>query len=276
METLENQYLKTSSRFNKDNNLIIQAFIKFYGEHHKGYLLKRLSNSRIIWYKEKKDDENEDIHNHIISSISVEEINELLKKRSKKAFLQSAYIDEFDLLVLPLSYDLTHIIHESNHKVGSHILCYEPLIQINGISYSKETNNGVIEYDDILNEAINHKMTLEILSELDSLGIEVKRTSSWQEHLFPLINLFYETFKDLLKETFILGDLNGFVKSLGEDNYSYFSQMIYLKGFKIRRILKKGDKPEVSQKDIDMIEEIVCKMKSHYEMLNYNEIKKCK
>ena len=167
-----------------------------------------------------------------------------------------------------------HIIHESNHKVGSHVLSYEPLVQINGISYSKETNNGVIEYDEFLSEAINHKMTLEILSELNGLGIEVKRTPSWQENLFPLINLFYETFKDLLKETFISGDLNGFVKLLGEDNYSYFSQMIYLKGFKIRRQLRKGDKPEISQEDIDLIEGIVHKMKSHYELLSDNEIRK--
>ena len=274
MKMLHDQYIKINSKFNSDNSLIIQSFISFYGEQHKEYILKKLSNSRIIWYDDKELDETEDVHNHIISSIPVEEINELLKKRSKKAFLQSAYIDELDLLVLPLSYDLTHIIHESNHKVGSHVLSYEPLVQINGISYSKETNNGVIEHDEFLSEAINHKMTLEILSELNDLGIEVKRTPSWQENLFPLINLFYETFKDLLKETFISGDLNGFVKLLGEDNYSYFSQMIYLKGFKIRRQLRKGDKPEISQEDIDLIEGIVHKMKSHYELLSDNEIRK--
>lgn len=274
MEMLHDQYIKINSKFNSDNSLIIQSFISFYGEQHKEYILKKLSNSRIIWYDGKELDETEDVHNHIISSIPVEEINELLKKRSKKAFLQSAYIDELDLLVLPLSYDLTHIIHESNHKVGSHVLSYEPLVQINGISYSKETNNGVIEHDEFLSEAINHKMTLEILSELNGLGIEVKRTPSWQENLFPLIYLFYETFKDLLKETFISGDLNGFVKLLGEDNYSYFSQMIYLKGFKIRRQLRKGDKPKISQEDIDLIEGIVHKMKSHYELLSDNEIRK--
>lgn len=274
METLHDQYIRINSKFNNDNGLIIQAFINFYGEQYSEYILKRLSNSRIIWYDDKKLDETEDIHNHIISLIPVEEINELLRKRSKKVFLQSAYIDELDLLVLPLSYDLTHIIHESNHKVGSHVLSYEPLVQINGISYSKEMNNGVIEYDEFLGEAINHKMTLEILSELDDLGIEVKKTPSWQEHLFPLINLFYETFKDLLKETFVSGDLNGFVKSLGEDNYIYFSQMIYLKGFKIIRQLKKGDKPEISQEDIELIEGTVHKMKSHYGLLSDNEIRK--
>lgn len=276
METLHDQYIRINSKFNNDNGLIIQAFINFYGEQYSEYILKRLSNSRIIWYDDKELDEAEDIHNHIISLIPVEEINELLKKRSKKAFLQSAYIDELDLLVLPLSYDLTHIIHECNHKVGSHVLSYEPLVQINGISYSKEMNNGVIEYDEFLGEAINHKMTLEILSELDDLGIEVKKTPSWQEHLFPLINLFYETFKDLLKETFVSGDLNGFVKSLGKDNYICFSQMIYLKGFKIIRQLRKGDKPEISQEDIGLIEGIVHKMKSHYGLLSDNEIGKSK
>jgi len=181
-----------------------------------------------------------------------------------------------DLLVLPLSYDLTHIIHECNHKVGSHILSYEPLMQINGISYSQEINNVVVEHDEFLSEAINQKMTLEILAELDNLGIKVKITPSWQEHLFPLINLFYETFKNLLKETFVSGDLSSFIKYVGEDNYSYFSQMIYLKGFKIRRHLRKGANPEISQEDIDMIEKIVRKMKSHYDILSDNENKKSK
>ena len=201
-------------------------------------------------------------------------MKELLSKRSKSAFLKSAYIDELDLLVLPLSYDLTHIIHEFNHRVSSHILSYKPLILTDGISYIQERNVGLMIYDEFLNEAINQNMTLDILDELNNLGIKTKVTSSWQEHLFPLVNLFYDTFKDLLKETFISGDLSGFVSLVGEDNYNDFSQIIYLKGNKIRRQLRNGNIPEISQESIDVAEDIVHKMQLHYEAMNNNERKK--
>lgn len=272
MESLHNKFEKTALRFNNDNKLIMQAFINFYGDQHKDYILKKLNESRIIWYD--KTNKETEVRNHIISSLPEEIINDCLKKRSEKAFLQSAYIDELDLLILPLSYDFTHIVHESNHKVGSHIISSQPLVQINGLAYTVEKDNGVIEYDEFLSEAINQKMTLDILDELENLGIVTRKTSSWQSYLFPFINLFYDTFKDLLKETFISGNLNNFIKLLGEDSYNDFSQLIYLKGFKVRRTLAKGDKPEISQEDISVIEDLVTEMKLHYDELKVKEARR--
>lgn len=272
MESLHNEFERTTLRFNNDNKLIMQAFINFYGGQHKDYVIKKLSEPQIIWYDEAN--EKNEIKNHIISSLPEEVINECLKKRSEKVFLQSAYIDELDLLILPLSYDLIHIVHEINHKVSSHVISRQPLEQINGISYTIEKGNRVLEYDEFLNESINQRMTLDILDELENLGITTKITSSWQSYLFPFIDLFYDTFKELLKETFISGDLNNFIKLVGEDNYNHFSQLIYLKGFKIRRKLGKGVKPEISQEDVNMIEKIVNEMKFHYDELKVKEVKK--
>lgn len=80
----------------------------------------------------------------------------------------------------------------------------EPLKIISGICLSFEENGD-------LNEAINQKMTLEILEELKKLGLEVSYTPSWQENMFPIINLFYETFKDKLKNVYITGNILSFI-----------------------------------------------------------------
>ena len=112
MHKLEQLYNETAKRFNNDLNIIIQAFINFYGVENSEYIINKISNSRIIWYDDSNRDD--DIQNQIISSINGDELTEILKKRKKEAFLQSAYIDEIDVLILPLNYDLTHIIHEIN------------------------------------------------------------------------------------------------------------------------------------------------------------------
>lgn len=276
MENLNDKLKKVMIKYESDFNLITMAFINFFGLQHREYILRKLNNSRIVWFDDTVDRENSDISDCIISSIHKEEIDEILSKRNKNAFLQSAYIDEFDLLVLPLSYDLTQIIHENNHKIGSHIISRKPLIFINGLSYAEVGSLGAIIYDEYLMEVINQKMTLDIIDELNQLGLEVRKTSSWQEHLFPLINLFYETFKDLLKETHISGDLSTFKKTLGEDNYNYFSQMIHLKGFKLIRDLNRGREPSISQEVIDEVEEIVIKMKNNYDNVNSQNGSKCK
>ena len=272
METIHNQFIKINDKLKNDIAIIIEAFINFYGEKNQEYIVNKLKNSKIIWYSDDKNIDVDDIHNYIISSISKEELEELLKKRSKIAFLQSAYIDELDVLVLPLSYDLNHIIHEMNHKIGSHILSKEPLIQISGLSYSIERAGMVLDMDYYFNEIINEKMTLEILAEMDLLGIKVSKTSSWQENLFPLIELFYEYFKDILKETFISGNLVKLVNLLGKENYEELSQFILLKRMKITKALKKGETPEILPTDIEKAENIVKRMKVNYENITQVQI----
>lgn len=262
MEILQNEFTSTTLKFNQDIESIIQAFINFYGDQHKEYILDVFNNPRIIWYSNK---ENKNIHDAIISSIPIDELNNLLKKRNETAFTQSSYIDELNILVLPLSYDLTHIIHEFNHKVASHIVSFKPLFQINGLSISKEENNGVIIYNEFLNEAINQKITLDILNELNNIGVQVEKTPSWQENIFPLINLFYETFKDLLKETYTSGNISNFINLVGEDKYNYFCEIIYLKSHKAMRNLRRYNNPNISNEDIEIIEEIVNEMKEHYD-----------
>ena len=265
MHKLEQLYNETAKRFNNDLNIIIQAFINFYGVENSEYIINKIRNSRIIWYDDSNRDD--DIQNQIISSINGDELTEILKKRKKEAFLQSAYIDEIDVLILPLNYDLTHIIHEINHKIGSHIISIEPLIQISGISYSVE-KNGIVEHDNDLNEAINQKMTLEILEELNKLGLKINITASWQEQLFPIIDTFYATFKEQLKNLNISGDLVAFKEKLGKEYFDKFSQLVFMCSFRARRSISKGEEVNYSIDRINTINDLVSNMKIHSETLS--------
>ena len=260
MNRLEQLYNETTKKINNDMNTIIQAFINFYGIENSEYIINKIKNSRIIWYDDSN--KNDDIKNQIISSIDNNELKEILKKRKKEVFLQSAYIDELDVLVLPLNYDLTHIIHEINHKISSHIISLKPLIQISGISYSVE-KNGIIEYDVDLNESINQKMTLEILQELKKSGLKFEIKPSWQEQLFPVIDIFYETFKEHLKKLNISGDLTGFKEKLGKEYFSRFSQSVFMCGFRAKRCISKGEKVEYSIERMNAINDLVSNMKIH-------------
>lgn len=272
MQRLENLYKEANEKLNNDMNKILQAFIKFYGVENSEYIINKIKDSRIIWYDDS-DIISDNIYDCIISSISRDELDEILQKRKKEVFLQSAYIDEFDILVLPLSFDLVKIIHEINHKIGSHIISKEPLVQISGISYSIGKNE-VVEYDSDLNEAINQKMTLEILEELKNMGLKIDITPSWQEYLFPLIDLFYNTFKNELKEVNITGDLIKLKQLLGEEYYNQFSQLIFMSGFRTRRNVLKEGKVNFSTNKINTINDLVSDMKEHYDNLSQNNYKK--
>ena len=272
MQRLENLYKEANEKLNNDMNKILQAFIKFYGVENSEYIINKIKDSRIIWYDDS-DIISDNIYDCIISSISRDELDEILQKRKKEVFLQSAYIDEFDILVLPLSFDLVKIIHEINHKIGSHVISKEPLVQISGISYSIGKNE-VVEYDSDLNEAINQKMTLEILEELKNMGLKIDITPSWQEYLFPLIDLFYNTFKNELKEVNITGDLIKLKQLLGEEYYNQFSQLIFMSGFRTRRNVLKEGKVNFSTNKINTINDLVSDMKEHYDNLSQNNYKK--
>ena len=264
MLTLQEKFIHTNERLNNELNYIIQAFINFYGEDYKDYISNELNNLKIIWY----DDTQQNIEvfrNSIISSLPENVINEYLKRYNKKCFSQSAYINEIDVLVLPLSYDMTHIIHEINHKLSTHILALKPMKMISGLCISIEKNGRVIIENNDFNEALNQKMTLEILNELKKLGLNINYTSSWQENLFPLINMFYELFKDCIKQVYITGDIFSLIKNVGNENYVEYSQLMFLKCFKLRRMIIKDQKPNLSEDEIKKLENIVNNMKQYYD-----------
>ena len=256
---LKNKYKFCSEKLSKELDVIIQAFINTYGTEYSGFIINRFKQLKIIWY----DDEIQNfsnINDIIETSLPKEIIDEYLKKYKEKCFSQSAFVDELDVLVLPLSYNITHIIHEMNHMISSHVLSKNPLRIISGLSTTTEQNNGVVSNDNDLNEIINQKITIDILEELEKLGISLKVSSSWQERLFPLVDLFYKTLKDEIKKIYVTGDLLSFIRNIGEQNYIEFTQIMFLKCFKARRKISKGETKIVSNDDIKQVEALVFMM----------------
>lgn len=165
-------------KFEDDKNFFILAFINFYGEINAEYITTKINNANIIWYDSNKIEEKDDILSHIVTNLPKEKLEYFLSQREQSAFLQSAYIDELNLLVLPQNYDISHIIHEINHMIGSHILSLSPYRVINGISYSVEKSGGVVSENDSMNEVINQIMTYDIVNALKKISMHIVYTPS--------------------------------------------------------------------------------------------------
>lgn len=252
-------------KFESDKNLILQAFINFYGRDFSSYIEEQISNPKCVWYDSLPLQKEEDINCHIVTNLSKEQLSECLEKRNQDIFLQSAYIDEFDILVFPQDYDITKIVHEINHKISSHIFSLNPYMVLGGISYSYQKGIGIMVENEFLDEVINHRMTLEILNELVKLGYNVTITPSWQENAFPLVDPFYVQFKNLLKTLYISGNLDEFVNSVGKESFNEYSQFIYITIFKMRNALRRGEKIEIPLDVLQKSNELVSIMKNNYD-----------
>lgn len=237
---------------------LIMAFVNFYGKENKQYIEKRFNDCKVILYDGMPLQENDNIRNHIKTNISEEQLNVIFNARKDKVFLRSAYIEEFDLLVLPQNFNMTHWIHECNHMLSSRIMSMHPLKSLSGISETIEIDGFVQVFDEFLNETINQLMTIEII---ESLGEDPE--PSWQQEMFPIINDFYSVFKEELKKLYILGNLDEFKNNVGKYYFTQFSQAVFRCGFKIRRSLVKGQKIQILGDEITHIQRMVQIMKNN-------------
>lgn len=235
-----NEFVKTDD--------IIRAFTVVYGNENYNYINNCFSNMRIAWF---------DKNNHILENITNTEFEELKLKKSEEVFHQSCYVDEFDLLILPLNVDITQIIHEMNHKLGSHLICCNPLHLINGLCISKEDGFGVKEENYNLSEVVNQKITEEVIEELINMGYKITITDSWQSKLYPIISPFYETYSESIKKCWISGRIEDFKEGFGIDKYKNFSNYLYLKLFKLIRQMKRNEPICISTEIIDEVGKIV-------------------
>ena len=70
MNSLQEKFMSANSRLNNELNYIIQAFINFYGEKHRDYIVNILRDFKIIWYDDMEFQEGEGIRNFIVTSLS--------------------------------------------------------------------------------------------------------------------------------------------------------------------------------------------------------------
>lgn len=248
---------KIIDKFENDKDIFISSFINFYGESNSEYIIDKIKSANIIWYDSTSLNEGEDLLSHIITELPKDKLEYFLSTRKSEAFTQSAYIDELNLLVWPQSYDISHIVHEMNHMIGSHIISLSPYVVINGVSYGMEKHDGVVLENDAMNEVINQLMTFDIINELKKLGMSIIYTPSWQDNAFPLLMPFYNRFKESLKELYISGNYTKFLNQFDEEKYQNFSQFIFMKLFKIKRELHRNEQITITQEKIEMVESMI-------------------
>ena len=97
------KYKICSKQLSSDLDVIIQAFINTYGTEYSDFIINRFKELKIIWYDDEIQNYS-DINDIIETDLPKKIIDEYLKKYKEKCFSQSAFIDELDVLVLPLSY----------------------------------------------------------------------------------------------------------------------------------------------------------------------------
>ena len=61
---------------------------------------------------------------------------------------------------------------------------------------------------------------------------------------------------------YISGDILSFIKIIGIENYSKFSQKMFIKCFKLRRRLIKGESSSITEDDVKEIESLVASMQN--------------
>lgn len=249
--------MKVIDKFENDKSIFINAFINFYGKRNSVYIIDKVNNADIIWHDSISLKEGEDLLSHIVTDLPKDKLEYFLSKRKSEAFTQSAYIDELNLLVLPQNYDISHIIHEINHMIGSHTISLVPYVVINGVSYSIEKGDVVVSENDEMNEVINQLMTLDIIDELKKLGMKVTYTPSWQDNAFPLLMPFYNRFKDSLKKLYISGNYIEFISQFDKEKFQEFSQYIFMKLFNIKRKLHKKEQITITREEIETVESMI-------------------
>lgn len=248
---------KIIDKFEIDKYIFISSFINFYGGNNSEYIIDKIKNANIIWHDSADLNEGEDLLSHIVTELPKDKLEYFLSTRKSEAFTQSAYIDELNLLVLPQNYDISHIVHEMNHMIGSHIISLSPYVVINGISYGMEKGDGVVLENDAMNEVINQLMTFDIINELKKIGMDVVYTTSWQDNAFPLLMPFYNRFKESLKELYISGNYLKFLNQFDKEKFQNFSQFIFIKLFNIKRRLRKNEQITITSEEIEMAESMV-------------------
>ena len=80
--------------------------------------------------------------------------------------------------------------------------------------------------------------------------------------------MFYKTFKDEIKKVYVTGGLLSFARSFGGQNYIEFTQTVFLKCFKARRKISKGEIEIIFKDDIEQVEALVFMMNEIREQQN--------
>jgi hypothetical protein len=117
-----------------------------------------------------------------------------------------------------------------------HILRKEPtLALLNGIGISIEKYEGFFEeYGNDLNEIINQRITRDIES-IYRTKVKFDSSPSYQDVFFPLIEMFYSTFKQEIIKSEMTGNLMNLLDRVGSEEFEEYQQLFFRLVFKLSR-----------------------------------------
>lgn len=132
--------------------------------------------------------------------------------------------------------DTKNLIHELNHSITSEVLAFEinddnvpATIVRNGIANTHAANH--YKLGNGLEEIINDKIAEEITENFYNLGgsfpkSKIKYPETIYSELFPIIDKFYNKYKDLLKIARITGNTNILFTKIKKEKFIEFQNMI--------------------------------------------------
>lgn len=307
MLELKEKYNKLATLVIKKNeNILIESFIKYYGEKYRTLITKNIKEINYVYYYNLNDlnflvpkfnniFKDNDIYKDIkllaaylkeaglfknnYTKRIIGSTNEDILKNSNNLemitnllMLENAsggeFMDENNNKVVMLSLSLLNpltIIHEINHSVSNIRLAFlNDKSEINKRGIAVTYKNVGYRFESIfLNELINEKSSFEIYD------IFIKNGGSYKdillpfndqdyitayENYFPIVNNFYNTFKNLLKESIMCESQNYLVNIIGKDNLIKYYELINL------YMQKESDKENI----IKEINNLVIRMEEHY------------
>ena len=250
----------------QNKETLMQAFIIYYGEKYKSHVeavfknmhfymffsaaTTEVLNSYLSPIEEISDTFTEDLiyvkdygksiniyfdeDDDILPCCLKEDYKFLKKHNELVAFCSGAYdIDTTEETYIYLSVfesDLT-LIHEINHAINGYVLGKikikkkSTLLEKRGVWISNSDTSVILE--EILNDYTSYKIDSILKNDLHTTINKYSLiVSSTYSILFPLIEEFYETFKDVIIESRITCNKNVLFKRIDKNKYEEFESLI--------------------------------------------------
>lgn len=249
------------SSFEKNKPLLIEAFVKYYGEEYRDKITSKINNCFVNLFVSDTMLENSKVfldnisnknlhdfiknykyHSNFVKIVGdIEKEDEEYRKDKEKYILlnqstpgfEHPYVNQngetngkvFISLTAYLSSDIV-LIHELSHAIRNEVLAFSDDIPISRYGIETFSNTGIH-----LEEVINQMCTLEVEEIFHNLGgkISPKIMPSFNnsyEQYFPYVRYFYEKYKPLLKKAILTDNLNLFYQTIDKEKFEQYKNLI--------------------------------------------------
>lgn len=234
---------------------IKKIFIKFYGKEYEELIVKRLSSLEAIIFYDKKTNVISDTSSKksYLQHYGITDMNNKIIAEEipfSKYIIRNGFpgmmswVEKGNLKTIiyfprkdqsSINYDYV-LIHELLHVLDEHIIIQDEDKVVTRGGFSTMTLVGDYEVEDYewFNELIHQRISEEIMEYTINLQINLYNTkeeriiakNKYLKDQNPVIEQFYQTFKQKLIEYKINGYLEKLINDLGKDNFLQFNSWL--------------------------------------------------